>query len=108
MTICIGALCSGSQEQARQALVVASDRMVTLGQITEFEHETPKIVDISTSVVALMAGDALRASSMVKKSAFPGIGPSRSSKAGACFNNFTSKVYQSTGVNCVRVHVRCD
>lgn len=66
MTICIGALCASTNGSGPKTLVVASDRMVTLGQLTEFEHETPKIVALSKCMVALMAGDALKASAIIR------------------------------------------
>lgn len=66
MTICIGALCSNKEGVANKAIVVASDRMVTLGQLTEFEHEAPKIAPIRDKIVALMAGDAFRASQLIR------------------------------------------
>ena len=47
MTVCIGALCSDATD-----VVVISDRMVTLGHLTEFEHELPKINNITDRVVA--------------------------------------------------------
>ena len=42
MTICLGALCEDVGSGA-QAAVIASDRMVTWGGLTEFEHGMPKI-----------------------------------------------------------------
>jgi 20S proteasome alpha/beta subunit len=44
---------------------VACDHLITWGA-TEFEHETPKIFQLSSSMVALMAGDALRASKILR------------------------------------------
>jgi 20S proteasome alpha/beta subunit len=67
MTICIGALCSNKAGEANKAIVVASDRMVTLGHLTEFEHEAPKIAPVRDKVVALMAGDAFRASQLIRE-----------------------------------------
>jgi 20S proteasome alpha/beta subunit len=66
MTICIGALCANKDGVANKAIIVASDRMVTLGQLTEFEHEAPKIAPIREKIVALMAGDAFRASQLIR------------------------------------------
>ena len=66
MTICIGALCADLQGNPSRAVIVASDRMVTLGQITEFEHEVPKINKITDKIVALIAGDALKGSRIVR------------------------------------------
>ncbi len=66
MTVCIGALCADADNNMAQAAVVASDRMVTLGNLTEFEHEVPKISAITDKVVSLMAGDALRGSRLAR------------------------------------------
>jgi hypothetical protein len=35
MTVCLGALCAGADGADTSAVVVASDRMVTMGGITE-------------------------------------------------------------------------
>ena len=67
MTICLGALCAGADGRAASAVVVASDRMVTMGGITEFEHEVPKITQIGDRIVALAAGDALRGARLVNE-----------------------------------------
>src|SRR5438094_7811780 len=67
MTICIGALCADKNGEPNKAVVVASDRMVTLGNLTEFEHEGPKIALIRNKIVALMAGDALRSSQLIRE-----------------------------------------
>jgi 20S proteasome alpha/beta subunit len=67
MTICIGALCADLSGNPSKAAIVASDRMVTLAQLTEFEHEVPKISIVTDRVVALIAGDALRGSRMVRE-----------------------------------------
>lgn len=63
MTICIGAICCGS---AGKAVVVAADRMVTMGGLTEFEHDVPKITPIGARMVTLVAGDALRGAELVR------------------------------------------
>ena len=41
MTICLGALCAGAEGREASTVVVASDCMMTMGGITEFEHELP-------------------------------------------------------------------
>jgi 20S proteasome alpha/beta subunit len=41
--------------------------MVTLGGLIEFEHEVPKVMQITDKVVALIAGDALRGSRLVRE-----------------------------------------
>ena len=40
MTICIAALCEKGEK-----IIIAADRMVTVGQIIEFEHDVPKFVN---------------------------------------------------------------
>ena len=67
MTVCLGALCADADGNAARAIVVVSDRMVTLGNITEFEHEVPKIQVITDNLVALTAGDALRGFRLIKE-----------------------------------------
>jgi 20S proteasome alpha/beta subunit len=59
MTVCIGALCSSDGRSGAPSVVVASDRMVTMGNLVEFEHEIPKAIEITRHSVALIAGDAL-------------------------------------------------
>ena len=54
MTVCIAALCDGGQ-----SVVVAADRMVTSGLGIEFEHESPKIEQLSQRCFAATAGNAL-------------------------------------------------
>lgn len=66
MTVCIGALCTDRNGTPAKAAVVASDRMVTLGGLIEFEHEVPKVASISDTVVGLMAGDAIRGSQLAR------------------------------------------
>jgi hypothetical protein len=46
VTIGLGALCAGTEGGGASAVVVASDRMVTMGGITEFEHEVPKVTQV--------------------------------------------------------------
>lgn len=72
MTICIGVLCCDGK-----AAIAASDRMVTWGQITEFEHEVPKITALCQKIVTLTAGDALRGSRLAHevKRQIPGASP---------------------------------
>ena len=67
MTICLGALCAGADGTDAAAVVVASDRMVTMGGITEFEHEVPKVTQIGDRIVALAAGDALRGAQLINE-----------------------------------------
>jgi 20S proteasome alpha/beta subunit len=57
MTVCIAALCQNDEDQAH--IVVASDRMVTLGGFIEFEHAVPKMRDASSRAITMVSGDAL-------------------------------------------------
>lgn len=67
MTICIAANCAGGS-----GVVVASDRMLSAPfLLLEFDHPDAKIDIISNSCVALTAGDALAADSVL--SAGPGL-----------------------------------
>lgn len=66
MTVCLGAVCCDQHGNGRRAVVVASDRMVTMGNITEFEHEVPKLTHLTDHAVSLVAGDALRGSRIVR------------------------------------------
>jgi 20S proteasome alpha/beta subunit len=74
MTVCISALCA-STDGAAKNIAVISDRMVTLGRLTEFEHEVPKISKLTDRSVALIAGDALRGSQLVKNVVEAGVAP---------------------------------
>ncbi len=56
MTVCIAALCRDEDEPRA---VVATDRMVTLGNIIEFEHTVPKAAEASPFAIAMVAGDSL-------------------------------------------------
>lgn len=67
MTVCVGALCDDAGGTGARAVVVASDRMVTLGGLIEFEHDVPKVTAISDKIVMLMAGDAVRGSRLVRE-----------------------------------------
>ena len=51
MTVCIAAICEGI------TIYGASDRMITVGDVTEYEPPTSKIVGLTSSIVAMMAGD---------------------------------------------------
>jgi 20S proteasome alpha/beta subunit len=63
LTICIGALCT--DRVAGDTVVLASDRMVTWRNLTEFEHPVPKIYSISPAAWALCAGDALAGAKII-------------------------------------------
>lgn len=66
MTICISAICADATGEAGRAVVIASDRMVTFGGLTEFEHDNGKITDMGPLAACLMAGDALRGSTLTR------------------------------------------
>ena len=70
----MSALCA-STDGAAKNIVVISDRMVTLGRLTEFEHEVPKISNLTDRTAALIAGDALRGSQLVKNVVEAGVAP---------------------------------
>jgi ATP-dependent protease HslVU (ClpYQ) peptidase subunit len=74
MTICIGMLCDSSKQA-----IVASDRMVTAGDLTvAFEHDVPKITELTGNCLALTAGSALVHTDLfraVKRSLHTGANP---------------------------------
>ena len=53
MTICIAELC-----EEKKKIVVAADRMVTVGTFIEFEHDVIKFVELSNNCVIMTAGSA--------------------------------------------------
>src|SRR5215470_10239037 len=67
MTVCIGAVCADSEGKPSGAVVVASDRMITMGGLIEFEHGVPKVSPVADRVVILMAGDGLRGARLVRE-----------------------------------------
>jgi len=67
MTVCLGAVCANTEGHEAKAVVVASDRMVTLMGLTQFEHDVPKVSAITDRISALIAGDALRGSRLVRE-----------------------------------------
>ena len=70
MTICLDALCAGAKGREALAVVVASDCMMTMSGITEFEHEVPevpKVTQIGERIVVLAAGDALRGAQLINE-----------------------------------------
>lgn len=54
MTVCVAATCEVSPNGAR-GVIVAADRMVTLGNLIEFEHAVPKMAVPSPYAVARIA-----------------------------------------------------
>ena len=67
MTICMAAICADEAGSAGKAVVVASDRMVTMANLIEFEHTVPKSTAIGSRAVALISGDALTGTHLVKE-----------------------------------------
>lgn len=63
----MAAICSDDDHNPGSAVVVASDRMVTMGNIIEFEHTAPKSTAIGTRAVALISGDALTGTHLVRE-----------------------------------------
>ena len=66
MTVCIGAMCCSTNASKPDTVVVASDRMVTMGGRTEFEPARPKIVKLTERVVALTSGDTLKGAELLR------------------------------------------
>lgn len=62
MTVCIAAICEKDKEPK---IVVAGDRMVTYGDIEEFEQKEPKLIDISPNCVIAAAGNATTPSTIL-------------------------------------------
>ena len=77
VTVCVGALCCNAAGKKSKAVVVASDRMVTVAGMTEFEPETPKVIRLTERMVALSAGDALKGAAVIQatRSALPADNP---------------------------------
>ena len=67
MTICMAAIGADVTGREGSAVVVASDRMVTMANLIEFEHTVPKALGIGGRAVALIAGDSLIGSHLVKE-----------------------------------------
>lgn len=67
MTVGIAAVCADRSGRPGKAVIVASDRMVTHGGITEFEHDVPKINRVADLVLTLHAGDALRGARLARE-----------------------------------------
>jgi 20S proteasome alpha/beta subunit len=61
MTICIAALCEKGEN-----IIVVSDRMVTVGDVIEFEHEVTKFEQLTNNSVILTAGSATIQSDIIK------------------------------------------
>jgi 20S proteasome alpha/beta subunit len=66
MTVCIAALCTDGDEPR---VVVAADRMVTLGSFIEFEHAMRKMTAASPYAIAMIAGDTLVGTRLAREAA---------------------------------------
>ena len=55
MTICIAAICDNC-EGKNPKIVMAGDRMVTYGRTTQFEHKSPKLIEVAPNCVVATAG----------------------------------------------------
>jgi len=62
MTVCIAAIC---ERDKNPKIVVAGDRMVTYGNIEEFEQKEPKLIDIAPNCVIATAGNATTPSTIL-------------------------------------------
>lgn len=62
MTICIAAICEKGEK-----IIVAADRMITVGQIIEFEHDVPKFVDLTDNCVVMTAGSTTLQNDIIKE-----------------------------------------
>jgi len=65
MTVCIGAISHWAPDG--QAVVVASDHMVTMGGFMQYEHDVPKIKFVSSKICVMMAGDTLSATTLIQQ-----------------------------------------
>ena len=65
MTVCIGAICNWYPNS--NAVIIASDRMITNGDIIQHEHDMSKIVIITERIFAMMAGNTLSATTLIQK-----------------------------------------
>lgn len=90
MTVCLAALC---ESDGNQLAVIASDRMVTLGNLIEFEHASPKMAYPSAQSIALIAGDTLMGTRLAKEveTALTGTNPRISDIASALGEKYTAK-----------------
>ncbi|MFX0172635.1 MAG: hypothetical protein ACFE9L_12005 [Candidatus Hodarchaeota archaeon] len=62
MTICISGLCENGEK-----IIIASDKMVTVGSIIEFEHDVAKFVKLTNNCVILNAGSATIQDDIIKE-----------------------------------------
>lgn len=65
MTVCLAALCKDGDDPL---VVVAADRMVTLGGFIEFEHAVPKMAPAASGfAIAMVAGDTLTGTRLARE-----------------------------------------
>lgn len=65
MTVCIGAISHWAPNG--EAIVVASDHMVTMGGFVQYEHDVPKIKFVTRKTCVMMAGDTLAATTIIQR-----------------------------------------
>jgi len=82
MTICIAAIC---KEDDHESIVFATDHMVSLGDINQFEHKVKKYKVINNNVVALLSGQFLLFDDLIQ---LPDKDLSYSEIVNEIFNNF--------------------
>lgn len=100
MTICMGALCN--DRVAGDTVVLASDRMVTWRNLTEFEYSVPKIYSVSPATWALGAGDALAGARIITEAASKVANVPRPVHEIA---DVVAQQYQSVRMSAAEVHV---
>ena len=60
MTICIAAIGTCYEmKKDEEALVIATDRMISLQEIGQFEHSIEKYRKINKNTIAMLSGEAL-------------------------------------------------
>lgn len=62
MTICIAGLCENGKH-----IIIASDRMITVGSFIEFEHDVAKFIKLTNNCIILNAGSATIQTDIIKE-----------------------------------------
>lgn len=62
MTVCIAALCDNGER-----IIIASDKMVTVGQIIEFEHDVSKFEKLTDNSIVMTAGSTTLQNDIIKE-----------------------------------------
>jgi ATP-dependent protease HslVU (ClpYQ) peptidase subunit len=65
MTVCIGAMSAWYPNS--NAIVVASDRMITMGSFMQYEHDVPKIRFVIPKTCVMLAGDTEAAITIIDR-----------------------------------------